>query len=170
MSLTKEQKNQVIEDLKEKLDKQKSVVFVSIENLKAKDLLELRNDLKDEDCLLVVAKKTLVKIASEDKKIPLSDEDLKGEVALVFGFGDEITAAKISNKFSKTNESLQILGGIYENGYIDKEKVIALAKIPSREELLAKLVGTMNAPISGFATVLQGNIKGLVHILSNIKK
>lgn len=169
MSLTKEQKKQIIEGLKEKIDKQKSMVFVNIAKLKAKDLLEFRNELKEQDCLLFVAKKTLLKIASEDKKLSFNPRELEGETAVVFGFKDEVAAAKISNKFSFKNEHLKILGGVFEKEFIDTEKVVALAKIPSRQELLAKFVGTIKAPISGFANVLQGNIKGLLYVLSNIK-
>lgn len=169
MPLTKEQKKQIIEDLKEKIDKQKSMVFVAIANLKAKDLIDLRNRLKEKDCLLVVIKKTLLKIASQDKNLPVNTKELEGEVALIFGFEDEMSAAKISNQFASENENLGILGGIFENEFIDKEKVIVLAEIPSREELLARLVGSIKAPLSNFANILQGNIKGLIYVLTNIK-
>ncbi|MFH1656824.1 MAG: 50S ribosomal protein L10 [Candidatus Nealsonbacteria bacterium] len=169
MPLTKEEKKQVIENLKEKIDKQKSIVFVSIENLKAKDFNELRSQLKENDCLLFVVKKTLLNLASKEKNLLIDTEKLKGEIALIFGFKDEISAAKISNNFSKKNEYLEILGGVFENKFIDKEKVIALAKIPSKEELLSKLVGSIASPISGFVNVLQGNIKGLINVLAKLK-
>ena len=71
--------------------------------------------------------------------------------------------------FSEKNENLKILGGFLENEFRSREEVVVLAKIPSKQELLAKVIGSIKAPISGFANVLQGNIKGLVYLLSNIK-
>jgi len=170
MPLTKEQKKKIIEDLKEKIDKQKSMVFVAIANLKTKDIIDLRKRLKEKDCLLFVAKKTLLKIASQKKNLLIDIKKLEGEIALIFGFKDEISAAKISYQFSLENKNLKILGGIFEDEFIDVEKVIALAKIPSKQELLARLVGTISSPISGFVNVLQGNIKGLIFVLNTIKK
>ena len=169
MPLTKEQKKEIVENLKEKIDKQKSMVFVAIEGLKADDFNELRSELKKEDCLLVVAKKTLLDIASKEQNIKVDVKELSGEVALVFGFRDEVIGPKITNKFSKKNQNLKILGGVFEKEYIDQEKVIALASIPSREELLAKLVGSIKSPVSGFVNVLGGNIKGLLYVLKAIK-
>jgi len=169
MPLNKEQKKKIIEKIKESIDKQKIAVFVAIAGLKAKDAFNLRNRLKESDCMLNVVKKTLLKIASKDKKFPVEADKIAGEIALIFGFKDELSAPKIARKFSKENENLKILGGIFEGQFIEKEKVLALAEIPSREELLAKMLGSMQAPIANFASVLNGNIKGLIYLLTKIK-
>jgi len=169
MPLTKEKKKKIIEDLKEKIDKQKSMVFVSIANLKAKELIDLRDKLKEKDCLLFVVKKTLLKIASQEKKLLINVKELEGELALVFGLGNEISAARIAYQFSLEHEKLKILGGIFKNEFIDKEKVIELAQISSGEELLAKLIGSISSPMSGFINALEGNIKGLIYILRQVK-
>ena len=71
--------------------------------------------------------------------------------------------------FSLKNENLKILGGFLENQLRNMEEIIILAKIPSKQELLAKFIGSIKAPMSGFVNVLQGNIKGLVYVLSQIK-
>ena len=76
---------------------------------------------------------------------------------------------KTAHTFAKTNEDLKILGGYFEDSMQDAKSIVAIANLPSREELLGRLVGTMAAPMSGFATVLQGNIKGLVVALNAIK-
>lgn len=170
MAFTREQKKKIIEKLKENIDKQKVVLFVVIAGLQAKDLLDLRNKLKEKDCLLTVAKKTLLRIVFQEKNVPIDIKKLEGEIALIFGFGDELSAAKITNQFSLGNENLKILGGFFENKFIDKEKVVALATIPSLEELLARVAGSIKTPISNFINVLQGNIKGLIYLLSSIKK
>ncbi len=165
MALTKEQKQNIVKQIKENIANQKAMVFVSFKGLKAADLFELRNELKESECLFSVVKKTLLDRALKESKIEV--DKLEGQIGLIFGFNDEITPAKISYKFSLKNENLKILGGFFENQFRTAEETIVLAKTPSKEELLARLVGTLSAPISGFANVLQGNIKGLLHILKS---
>lgn len=169
MALTKEQKENIVEKLKQSIAKQKAVVFVAIDGLKTTELFDLRKELKQDDCLLTVAKKTLLSIAFKQSKMEFDVKGLKGELALVFGFGDEIMPAKIAYQFSKKNKNLKILGGVFESEVKTAEEIIILAKIPSREELLAKVVSSISSPISGFINVLQGNIKGLVYVLTQIK-
>lgn len=167
--LTKEQKQKVVEDLKEKIAQQKSMVFVAVEGLKAKELFDLRKKLKAEDCLLIVAKKTLLDIVFKKKKLDFAPKKLEGQLALIFGFKDELSPAKIAYQFSLGNKNLKILAGFFEDKFRDVEETIALAKIPAKEELLARIVGSISAPISGFVNVLQGNIRNLIYIISQIK-
>jgi len=169
MPLTKEKKQDIIKKLEESIDKQKSMVFVSIKGLKAPDLLSLRNKLKESNCKLSVAKKTLMNIALKDKNINVEMDKLDGEIALIFGFEDEILPAKTTYEFSKTNENLKILAGYFEDSFREMNEIITLAKIPSKKELLAKVVGSISAPISGFANVLHGNLRNLVYVLKEIK-
>ena len=95
---------------------------------------------------------------------------MKGQMAVIFGFTDEIAPAKISYLASKKNDQIKILAGILGKEYLDQDRVMELAKLPNKPELLGKLLGTMQAPISNFIYVLNGNIKGLVTVLSKIKK
>ncbi len=169
MPLTREQKQKIIENLKEKIDKQKSVVFVAIKGVMAKDIFDLRKRLKAADCLLTVAKKTLINIAFKAKNLKIDTEKLEGEVALIFGFKDEISPAKIPYQFSLENKNLKILGGFYEDKFIEPGIINELAQIPSRENLLARFVGSIKAPVANFVNILQGNIKSLVCVLNNIK-
>ena len=169
MPKTKEQKKEILRGLEDKIGKQKSMVLVAIKGLGAKDVFDLREQLKKADCLLSVAKKTLFGLAFKAKKIKIDKEKMEGEVGLVFGFKDEIAPAKISYQFSQTNENLKILGGFFENNFIGKDEVVGLANLPSKMELLAKVVGSIASPISGFANVLQGNIRGLINVLTKIK-
>ncbi len=171
MPQTKEQKKKILEELKERIDRQKSVVFVAIEGLKAKDIFSLREALKAADCLMSVVKKTLLDIVAKEKKIGIdAKKGLSGQIAVIFGFKDEISSAKTVHKFSLGNKNLKILGGWLEGKLRTTQEVAEIAKLPSREELLSKVVGSVSAPISGFVNVLQGNIKGLVRIFSQIKK
>lgn len=170
MAQTKEQKKNSLEKITENIDKQKSMVFVDYKGLKASDIFKLRKILKEAGCKIIIGKKTLLGLALKDKNIDFKVKDLEGQIALVFGLEDELSPAKLSYKFSKEKESLKILAGYFENKVIDAESVIVLAQIPSRQELLAKVVGSISSPVSGFVNVLQGNIRNLVYALSAIKK
>ncbi|PIS17220.1 MAG: 50S ribosomal protein L10 [Candidatus Nealsonbacteria bacterium CG09_land_8_20_14_0_10_42_14] len=170
MALTKTQKQKIVDDLKEKVDKQKSIVLASIVGVKVKGLTRLRKEMKKQDCELKVAKKTLISLAFKGKKIDIDTKKLEGEVALSFGYRDEILPFKILYDFSKEDENLKILGGLIGQELLTREKAIELAQLSTREELLARLVGSIFSPISGLVNVLQGNIKGLMYALSAIKK
>ena len=169
MALTKRKKEQILNELIEKLKKQKAIFFCDFTGIKVKDFFPLRKKLKESGNEIKVIKKTLLDIAFKRTNFNLEARKMSGELAIVFSFTDEILPAKILYQFSKENEKLKILGGFFENKFWDKNEVIALAQLPSRNELLAKLVGTISAPVYNFVNVLNANIKGLVCVLSKIK-
>jgi len=172
MALTKSQKQKILEDLKEKIKEQKAMVFVEISGLKAKELLDLRKKLKERDSQISVIKKTLFKIVLKEFNQILAEKiaELKGQLTTIFGFGDEIWPAKIAYEFSKDHKNLKILGGYFEKEFRVTEDIIALAKLPPKEELLARLIGGISGPISNFVNILEGNLRSLVYIFSVIKK
>lgn len=169
MPLTREQKQNIITDLENKLEKQKSIVFMDFTGTKVKDLASLREKLKSEDSELKVAKKSLLRIALKNKKIDMGDRKLDGEVAMVMGYGDEIAPSKMVYQFSKTNQNIKILGGFLENKFYEVADVIRLAELPSKQQLLGMLLGTISAPATNFVGALQGNLRKLVFALSAIK-
>ena len=170
MALNKTQKQKILDDLRDKIAKQKAIVLVGITGLKVKDISQLRKKLKAIEGNIKVFKKTLAEIVFKENKMEFDKRGYKEEVALVFGFKDEISPVKTVYQFSRGNDKLKILGGFLENKFKAKEEMIILAQLPAREELLAKLVGSLNASVSGLVNVLKGNIKGLTYILSSIKK
>jgi len=171
MAKTKKQKEQEIKTLQEKLNKSKSVVFANYEGLKVKDVETLRGQCRDEGVDYLVVKKTLLKKSLEENKLEAEAvKDYNGGIAAVFGYEDEIAPAKILDKFSKDNEALQLIGGYLGTDYMPTEQVLALAKLPGKQELLAKVVGSLSAPVSGFVNVLAGNLRGLVQVLNAIRE
>lgn len=167
---TKQQKEQLVKEISERLAKTKAAVFADYTGLSVAKLTELRRKLSVQSAELKVAKKTLIDISFKQSGIMGVDtKKMTGQVAVAFGYQDEVGAAKILNDFAKQNKQLKILGGILENKFIDKLSVLSLAKLPSKPELLGKLVGTIAAPMSGMLNVLQGNLRGLVRVLSQIK-
>ncbi|HQB84924.1 MAG: 50S ribosomal protein L10 [Parcubacteria group bacterium ADurb.Bin247] len=169
MPLTKEKKQEIVKDLDEKIKKQKAMIFVNFKGLKMDEISKLRSELRKSDAGFTVFKKTLMNIAFKNNQIDVDAKELKEEVGVVFGFSDPISPAKIAYNFSKDNPNLKIVSGFMDGSVISEEQVLELAKLPSREELLGKLVGTIQAPISGFVAVLEGNIKGLIYTLKQVK-
>ncbi|MDA1038479.1 MAG: 50S ribosomal protein L10, partial [bacterium] len=88
----------------------------------------------------------------------------------LFSYDDEISPARVITNFAKNRESITVTAGILEGNLVGMETVTAFASLPSREELLAKLVGSINAPVSGFVNVLAANLRGLVQVLGAIKE
>lgn len=170
MAKTKQQKKQTVTDLTDKLDRIKSVIFADFTGLKVNEAQELRDKCKEQGIDVLVTKKTLLKKGLE--KVGIKDIDPKqfeGQVAVFFGYEDEVAPAKSVFDFSKKHEALKITGGIMENKFIDLSMVQNLAKLPSKQELLAKAVRSISAPISGFVNVLAGNLRGLVNVINAIK-
>ncbi len=157
MALTKEKKQKSLAAIKEKIAKQKSVIFVDFSKVDSANLFTLRKTLKEAGCALQVGKKTLIRIAFGQSGITYWNKIksvIPGQLALVFGMEDEIAPARISNQFAKTHENFKILGGIFEKRFIDREKVLVLANLPTRNELLGRLVGSLASPMSSLARVL----------------
>lgn len=159
MALTKTQKGEILNDLKEKVAKQKAIVFAAITGLKVKDLSNLRKLMRSKDCELKVAKKTLISKAFQGKKIDFNVKKLEGEVALGFGYKDEVSPFKALYDFAKDHENLKILGGIMGAEILEKSKAIEIGQLPTREELLVRLM----------VNVLRGNLRNLAYALSQIK-
>lgn len=169
MPQTKAQKQKIVEGLKDKLARQKAMVFIDIKGVKVKELSALKKKLKEANACLQVAKKTLFGLACREQGLEIDPKGLSGQIGLVFSFGDEVAPAKEVYSFSQTVPALQIVGGYIKGELLSKEEVLALAKLPTRQELLAKVVGSVASPLSGFINVLEGNIKGLLIILAKAK-
>jgi len=169
MSITRQQKEEIIKSLSDKFSKAKSIVFLGFQGLTVKEDKELRNKLRSENIDYKVARKTLIRRSLKEIKIEgVDDISLEGPVGAAIGYEDEIAPARLANEFSKTNNKLQLLGGYISNKYANAKEIKALALLPGKDQLRAQLIGTINAPISGFVNVLAGNIRGLVTVLKAI--
>lgn len=169
MPKTKVQKQEALQSLQTKLKESKSVVFSSDNGSNVKTIESLRKELKANNAEYLVVKKTLLRKAIKDMGETEELEQLTGSVALTLSYQDEVAGAKILNKYAKDSETLKMSGGILENNFILPEMVKRLATLPSREELLTKLVGSLNSPISGLVRVLAGTTRNFVGVLRAIK-
>lgn len=172
MPKSKEQKREILQNLKEKIASSRSVVFTNFEGLGVKENEELRNRLKQEGGEYYVPKKTLLKMALEEAGISdVNPRNIDGKLAVVFGYEDEIMPAKIVDEFREKHENkVEFAGGILENSFLTPEKVGELAQMPSKQELQAKLVGTLASPMSGLVNTMAGNMRNLVYALKAIEE
>ncbi len=169
MPKTRAQKEEIVRKLAEKFSKIKSAVFTSVSGYTMEDADALRQKGKEQGVELTVAKKTLLLRALEQNSFTLSKDDLDGSVLTTFGYNDEVSAAKLISTFLKKKEGMQVLGGILEGRVVSADVMKQLASLPSRSELLAQMVGSFNAPVSGFVNVLAGNFRSFIHVLNALK-
>jgi len=169
MAKTRVQKEQALQDLTSGLKEAKAVVFANFQGLTVNETEEFRGICRDENIQFVASKKTLLKKALSGAGFDVDTKSFEGGVAVVLGTDDEVAPAQLVAKFAKKHEKMAIFGGVLEGNFIDSVKVTELSKLPSKLELYARLVGTINAPVSGFVNVLAGNIRGFVTVLNAIK-
>jgi len=165
-----ERKQQVVKEIREKIENSKSIVLVDYRGLDVSEVSELRKKYREAGVDYKVYKNTMMRFAFKEAGYEDFIENLKGPNGVAFSIEDAIGAAKISDEFSKSNEKLKIKAGIVDGNIIGIDQIKELANIPSREVLIAKVLGSLNSPITGFVNVLQGNIRNLVYALDAIKE
>lgn len=171
MPKTKQQKQETIANLADGLKRAKAVVFANFQGLTVAAFEELRRLCHKEDIGVLAVKKTLAKRALTDVGFTEADpKSYKGGIAFFMGYGDEVAPARIVSKFAKDHEVVAIYGGVLEGKIIDTSAVKFLAALPSKLELYAQLLRSMNASVTGFVNALTGNLRNLVSVLNNIKE
>ena len=156
MALTREKKKDILEKLAGILRHSTSVVFVNFHGLGVAETNAMRSELRGQSVSYTVAKKTLMKRALADAKVPGDAPEFPGELALVYTSGDDLVspARGINTFITKHKDSISILGGIFEGSFIGKEAMTDIALIPSLEVLRAQFVNIINSPIQRFAISL----------------
>lgn len=154
MALTKQQKKEVLTKLNDVAGKT-SVVFVNFKGLKANDTVAMRKTLRDNSVTYLVAKKSLLKKAFAESKIEGEMPKLDGELAVVYGDDSIAPAREIFAFQKKLKENINIIGGVFENKFLDKAGIQAIALIPSHDVLKGMFVNIINSPIQGFVMSLQ---------------
>jgi large subunit ribosomal protein L10 len=169
MPKTRQQKEEIVRELADYFRRMKAAVFTSIGGYTMADADKLREKGREQGVTSFVAKKTLLERALKEAGIEADMAKMEGSLLTSVGFEDEVSAAKIIAAFAKDREAIKMVGGVLEGKLVDAKAVKTLATLPSKEELLAKLVGSLNAPVFGFVNVLAGNLRGLVTVLGAIK-
>jgi len=169
MAKTRQHKEEEIQQLATSLKEAKAAVFANFQGLKVSESESLRTICREQNINYFVTKKTLLRLALKDLGLEVDTKSFDGGVSVVLGTDDEVAPAQTVAKFAKKHDVVTLFGGILENKFIDASNVTALSVLPSKEEILAKVVGSLNAPISGFVNVLAGNLRGLVNVLNAVK-
>ena len=166
MALTREQKSQMIADLTDVFKNHSVVVVADYTSLGANDMNDLRGQLEEEQQVFKVYKKSLINLALEKAGMAsLSAEDLNGQVGLIYGEGEETAGARVVKQFAKKLKLDVLRSGVMEGSTLHQDQIVALADLPSRDQLRGMLVGTLAAPISGFARTLSEVPAGFVRVL-----
>jgi large subunit ribosomal protein L10 len=159
----------LLENAKQKVDKATAMYFVEYSGLTHQQLEEARRSLKEANAEMAVIKNTLMNIALNEKSID-AKEKLTGQQGVLFSYKDPIATAKVLAAFIKKYSLPKISFGIFEGKIIDEDTITQLSKLPSKEVLIAKLLGSLNSPISGLVYVLNGNITKLALVLKDIER
>jgi len=165
MLLTKDQKKKLIDELSDRLNRSKAIVFAGYKGINVQALNKLRKNLKTKKIDFKVAKNSLLKLVLKNNNIKIDEAILDKQTVLAFGYEDEIEPNKIVYAFKKENEKLEILGAIVNHEFVNAESVKSLALMPSKNELYGKVIGTIAGPLSGLINVMSGNLRGLVSVL-----
>lgn len=164
--MAKPTKQEVVNEIKQRIDASEAVLLVDYRGLTVKEISDLRADLRAQDAQMTIYKNTLTEIALRELALPSMGDLLEGPTAFVFVEGDPVAPAKALTAFAKANEALELKGALLGKSVLDKDGLIAVSKLPSREELIAKLLGTLQNPARGLVTVASGPARGLVTALS----
>lgn len=161
-----------VKDLKTKLEKAKSVVLTDYRGLSVDQINNLRRKIKEAAGELKVAKNTLLNLSLKDLSYGVKElkEALTGPTAILFSYEDEIAPIKALYEFYKENDLPKIKLGFLGKELLSEDKIIELAKLPTKEVLQGKLVGILNSPIYGLVYVLKANLQNLLIVLNQIKK
>lgn len=168
--MANQMKEKMVSEIQKSVEESNVMWVVDYRGLTVKQTEALRGLLRKQEASMKVFKNTLVKRVLSAAEMPVLDEVLAGPSAFVFASGDPVASAKALKDFAKGNPQLIVKGGILDGSEMTPEQVKAIADLPSREELLAKLVGTMQNPMSGLVRVLNGSATGLVQALDQIAK
>ena len=163
-----QQKQAYVEELAENLKNSVAGVVVSYMGITVADDTALRRKLREAGVDYAVVKNSMLRRAAEKVGLDGMDSVLEGSTALAVSPTDHVAAAKILSEYAEKSKTFEIKAGYVEGKVIDASAVSELAKMPPKEVLVAKVLGGLNAPISGFVNVLNGNIRGLVVALNAI--
>ncbi len=167
--MVKEIKKTTVSEIEELLVSKENLFFVDFSGLDANALVKFRKNIRSRGGVYKVFKNRLFKIAARNRSYPEEITDFTTDITgYVFSPEDPTGIAKFLESWSKENKTFQIKGGVYQNKVLKKEDVISLANIPSKEELVAKLLFVLNSPVIRFVNVLKANQRDLVLVLKGI--
>ncbi|MBV8489153.1 MAG: 50S ribosomal protein L10 [Candidatus Eremiobacteraeota bacterium] len=162
-------KESAVQELRERLAASQNLFFTDYAGLTVEEITKLRGELRKDGNTYAVVKNTLFKIAAGDVAAHV-EQFLAGPTGVVFAGSDPVAPAKALKTFSDGTKKIAIKAAYIDGRIVDARQVEQLASLPSKTELLAKLVGSLASPLRGLVTVLSGNQSGLVRVLNAIRE
>jgi large subunit ribosomal protein L10 len=166
----KPEKVEAVNDVKERLSRAKSLVVTDYRGLTVAEMTDLRNKLRAQGVEYKIVKNRLAKIALRESNMNTLDEYLKGTTALAFGLKDPVSPAKVLSEFAKGNDKLKIIGGIMDNNVLDAKGIDVLAKLPSREILLSRMLGSLIGPVQKVAYGLNQTVARIAYAVDAVAR
>lgn len=166
---TKAFKSEKIAQIKEKVEKANVAIVTEYQGMSVEDITKLRRALQKEDGDYMVTKNTLAKIAVKDTNYELLSDLLTGPIAIAFGYGDQVMPAKALAKFIKETEKGKIVGAVLDGKLLSEEEAKALASLPSKQEIYAKMLGCINSPASGIANSVNAVMSQLTRAMAAVR-
>jgi len=158
-------KVKTVEELAEALSRSTLVILSDYRGLSVADMQNLRTQLREHNAEVRVAKNTLTRIAARQHDMEALEPELVGPTAIVTAFDDPVQPAKVLSEFARSSRILQIKSAMLEGQLIGADQVEALASLPSREVLVAKVVGGLSSPLYGIVGVLAAPMRSLMYVL-----
>jgi large subunit ribosomal protein L10 len=167
---TREQKASEVSELTEQIGKASNAFLIDFKGITVPQVTELRKQVRETKSGYVVVKNTLALIALKDSPILAMKEQFTGPTAIAFNASDAVLLAKALTKFAKDVPAVQFKGALLDGQVVPATQIQAIASLPSREELVSKLLFMLQSPIRGLAIVLQANIRNLAVVIDQIAK
>ena len=159
-----------LKELSESFARAKAVYFTEYHGLNVGDITKLRSEFFKADVEFKVAKNTLIKLPAEENKIDGLEEILKGSTALAIAYEEPVSPAKVIKEFTKENELPSVKGILFDGEFMPGEDFKRLANLPSKEELLSKLVSMLNNPLQKLVSTLNAPLQNVAGVLNNLKE
>lgn len=157
-----------VDELVETLKDAKSIILNDYKGLDVADISELRRECRENGVTFKVIKNTLAKRAFEAIGVDGMDEFLAGPTAVAISYGEEVLPAQILKKFAEENELPHFKGALVNGRIMNEEQTVRFASLPGKDELRAKLVGTLQGPVRGLIVCLDASRRNLVYVLNAI--
>ncbi|MEA2086997.1 MAG: 50S ribosomal protein L10 [Candidatus Caldatribacteriota bacterium] len=171
MTLSRDSKKEILQDLIEKLKESKGVVLTDYQGMNVSQINSLRNELKEKNVEFKVFKNTLMEKASEELNVKDLTKDLIGCTAIAFCSDDGATPARLLKEYFKKNKiNLKIKSGLIDGRVFGPEKIMEIASLPSKDVLIAQMINGVKSPLYSLVFVLQGPLKGLIYTLEAVRK
>ncbi len=166
---TKAFKSEKIDEIKAKIEKAQVAIITEYKGLTVEEITNLRRSIQKDGGDYMVTKNTLTKIAVKGTEYEALADKMVGPIALAFGFNDPVTPAKAVTKFIKDTKKCEILGAVLDGKLLSVEETKALANLPTKEELFAKMLGSINSPASGLVGCVNGVMAQLTRAMAAVR-